>query len=128
MVKISQMIKDDVYETYVVVKVCLTSFWFWLPVLFGGYMVLQIWLLVAVHPLTIVILPGIIAAYLIVTREKRMKTQYGINDGNSKGALHPYSLTTTEKPSFSWDVEKALEEYEKMAKDKEENEGEDRTA
>ena len=112
--------KDDFLETFVIVKTCLASFWFWLPILYGGYIVLQMWLLVAVHPLTIVILPAIISAVLIVTREKRMKAQYGIDDGKPK-TLSPYSLTPRERSNTSWDVEKAVEEYKKAMKRKEED-------
>ena len=121
MSKALQMTKDDFLEILLIVKLCLTSFWFWLPVLYGGYLVLQIWLLVAVHPLTILIVPAILSAFLIVTREKRMKIQYGTGDEKPKRPLDPYSLTTTEKGSFSWDIQKALEEYEKMTKDREED-------
>ncbi len=110
--------KDDVYEALLTVWICLTSFWFWLPVMYGGYIVLQIWLLVAVHPLTILILPAIISAFLVITREKRMKAQYGIADGKPK-SLEPFSLTTRERANVSWDVEKALEEYKKMTSKKE---------
>jgi hypothetical protein len=121
MVKVFQAIKDDVLETVLIVKLCFTSFWFWLPILYGGYVVLQIWLLVAVHPLTILILPAIISTFLVITREKRMKAQYGIDDGKPKRSLTPFSLTTRERASSSWDVEKALEEYKKMMKDQEED-------
>jgi hypothetical protein len=79
------------------------------------------WLLVAVHPLTILILPAIISTFLVITREKRMKAQYGIDDGKPKRSLTPFSLTTRERASSSWDVEKALEEYKKMMKDQEED-------
>lgn len=110
--------KDDIYEALVTAWVCLTSFWFWLPVMYGGYIVLQIWLLVAVNPLTILILPAIISALLIITREKRMKTQYGIADGKPK-SLQPFSLTPGERANVSWDVEKALEDYKKLMRKKE---------
>lgn len=119
--KVLQAIENDVLETLLIVKLCFTSFWFWLPVLYGGYIILQMWLLIMVHPLTILIVPGAISAYLIVQKEKRMKAQYGIDDGKPKRSLHPYSLMPAERAKFSWDVEKALEEYEKMMREKEED-------
>ena len=121
MIKVFQTIMDEFLEILLIVKICFASFWFWLPVLYGGYVVLQIWLLVAVHPLTILILPAIVSTFLIVTREKRLKTQYGIEDGKPKRSLSPCSLTTRERSSSSWDVEKALEEYKRMTRDKEED-------
>jgi len=115
------MIKDEVLETFLLLKVCISSFWFWLPVLYGAYIIFQIWLLIMVHPLTILIVPGAISVYLIVQKDKRMKAQYAIDDEKPKRSLHPYSLMPTERANFSWDVEKTLEEYEKMMKDKEED-------
>jgi len=112
--------KDDAIETLMLVKTCFSSFWFWLPVLYGGYMVLQIWMIVMVHPLTILIVPGVISAYLIVDEKKRMKAQYAVKDGPPRRVLNPHSLVTTDRANSSWDVEKALEEYEKMLKDKDE--------
>ena len=123
MSKVLHTIKDDVIETLLLVKVCFSSFWFWLPVLYGGYIVFQIWLLIMVHPLTILIVPGAISAYLIVQKDRRMKAQYGIDDKKPRSVLHPYSLMPTERASSSWDIEKALEEYKKMTKGNEENRG-----
>lgn len=115
-----QAVKDDVIETLLLVKTCFSSFWFWLPVVYGGYMIFQIWLLIVVHPLTILIVPGAISAYLIVDEKRRIKAQYGIKDDKQR-ALRPYSLLPTERVDRSWDVEKTLEEYGKMMKEDEED-------
>ncbi|MCD6241784.1 hypothetical protein J7K27_09825 [Candidatus Bathyarchaeota archaeon] len=72
-------IKEFLLDGVAVFIACITSFWFWFPVLFAAYLYLQLWLFFAVHPLTILILPIVIAIYVTLEREKRLKAIYGID-------------------------------------------------
>jgi len=112
--------KEDITETYLLVKACLTSFWFWLPTLYASYLFIQIWLMIAIHPLTILIVPGILAIYAITQEEKHMKAQYGIGKEKTKLVMQPYSLMPEKGEGFKWDVEKSLEEYKEMTEKNEE--------
>ena len=120
--RVVQVIKDDVVETVLIVKICFTSFWFWLPVLYGAYITLQIWLMFAIHPLTIMIVPAAVAVYAAIEKEKRLKSQYGIEDKKPKAALHPYSLIPQkERKSFEWVADKSSEDYERENDDRDGN-------
>ena len=74
----TKTMKENVIEIIKIVKTCITTFWFWLPLLFAIYMYIQIWMIFAVHPLTIFIFPTILSIYLIHEREKRLKIIYKI--------------------------------------------------
>jgi hypothetical protein len=118
MYKDIQDFKEDIVETFLLIKVCLTSFWFWVPVLYAAYLFIQIWMFIAIHPLTLFILPSALAIYSLKQEKKRMKAQYGIQDGEHARILRPYSLIPQELKGFKWDIEKSLEEYQKMTKKK----------
>jgi hypothetical protein len=89
-------IKDALWVT----KLCFTSFWFWLPVLFGVYIIMQMWLALAIHPLTLLILPACLIVYMILTEDKRIAQQYGLkkNGTENMGAIR-------------WNVDKSVDEY-----------------
>lgn len=104
-------VKEDIVETFLLIKVCLTSFWFWLPVLYAAYFFIEIWLFVVVHPLTILVLPAALAVYACVLEEKRMKSLYEIRNKKTSETLRQYALIPHELRGFSWNVEKSLDEY-----------------
>ena len=66
---------NSVLETFVVIRICLTSFWFWLPIFYVCLFFFHLWMMVYVHPLTIIILPGILIAYSFYSDKKRIKTR-----------------------------------------------------
>lgn len=112
-----QSFKESFIEILMVVKVCLTSFWFWLPVLYCVYFYFQILLIFWVHPLTILILPLILSVYLILLQEKRVKAFYEINKVRYISASEPFGEGPKVKP-FKWKVEESVREYEKLLKEK----------
>lgn len=83
---------------------------------------LQIWLMFAIHPLMIVIVPAALAAYLAIQKEKRLKAQYGIGDEKVKTVFHPYSLMPQrEWKSFESGAGESSEDHEKENSNREEN-------
>lgn len=70
---------------------------------------IQLWMFVFLHPLTLLILPTIVCIYAIIDEEKRAKTQYNlyktktlrVSDPIGQGARH----------ISSWNVEQRVEEY-----------------
>jgi len=48
--------KDSLVEAILLVKTCLTTFWFWVPVIFAAYMWAQLGIMFYIHPLALVIL------------------------------------------------------------------------
>jgi hypothetical protein len=89
-------IKDALDITGVV----LSSKWLWFIIGFGVYFVFQMWLMVAISPLVLLILPGILIVYLIVNEDRRTAAQY---------SLKKKAVDTTQ-----WDVPRAVDEYIKV--------------
>lgn len=123
-VKRLQSSKESFIEILVIVKACLTSFWFWLPVLYGVFFYMQIWLIFCVHPLTILVLPIAISIYAIIQEEKKTKAFYELNRIKYFNASHPLGegpkmITSNRK------VEKYVKEYEKLLKKKQEEKQKD---
>jgi hypothetical protein len=73
---------ESLMEILFITKVCLTTFWFWLPILYAIYLFFQIWMFFFLHPLTIFILPTILLVYSILQEEKRFKARYGVHAKN----------------------------------------------
>jgi len=123
-VKRLQSSKESFIEILVIVKACLTSFWFWLPVLYGVFFYMQIWLIFCVHPLTILVLPIAISIYAIIQDEKKAKTFYELNRIKYFSASHPLGEGPKMKTS-NLKVEKYVKEYEKLLKKKQEEKQKD---
>lgn len=123
-VKRLQSSKESFIEILGIVKACLTSFWFWLPVLYGVYFYMQIWMIFWVHPLTILISPIAISIYAIIQEEKRAKTFYELNEIKYFSASHPLGEGPKAKTS-NCKVEKYVREYEKLLKTKQEEKQKD---
>jgi len=113
--------KESVLEIMFIIKTIFTTIWFWVPVLFSGVIYLQLWMMFFIHPLTIVIVPSILLVYMIFDEERRIRAQYGLQEVKRFRGFHLFGPETVEK-GFKWDQEKAIEEYEKMAKKKQQSE------
>jgi len=80
---------------------------------FGMYFLFQTWLMLAVSPLTLLIMPGILIVYLIVSENKRTAAQYSLNkkvvdttEWNVSTAVDQYIKTITKVPILNEDREK----------------------
>jgi hypothetical protein len=70
-------------ELILIAKTCLTSFWFWVPVLFAAYMWAQLGIMFYIHPLALAIIPSILIAYALIQEDRRFKAQYGLDKNQS---------------------------------------------
>ena len=110
---------DSAIEILAIVKACLTTFWFWVPVLFSVSFYLNLLLMFAIHPLVILALPIVLVVFAMIQEEKRVKAQYGLDEVRVLKASHGLG----EGPVYerkTWDVEKAVKDYEESLKKKEE--------
>jgi hypothetical protein len=105
-------------DVLLIVKTCLTTFWFWVPVLFAASLYLQLWMVFAIHPLTILILPTILAIFAMNEEEKRVKAQWGLDEIKVLKSSHGLGEGPTWEKK-TWDVEKAVKEYEESLKKQE---------
>jgi hypothetical protein len=110
-----QNLKDFIVEISMLVKACVTSVWFWVPVAYAVLFYLQLWLMFFVHPLTILIMPSILVAYLIIREEKRARAYYELNGIKYLRASHGLGEGPEPKP-FKWEIERSLRDYEEMLK------------
>ena len=112
-------VAESFVEILAIVKACLTTFWFWVPVLFAASFYLNLLLMFVIHPLVILALPIALMIYGIVHEEKRIRAQYGLDEVKVLKASHGLG----EGPAYerkTWDVEKAIRGYEESLKKKEE--------
>ena len=107
--------KESFVEVLLITAACLTSFWFWLPTLFAAYMYFQLYVIFFVHPLTVLIVPIVLAIFAMVFEEERVKAQYGLDKIRLLRSSDPLGASPTWK-KVRWDVEKAVREYQESLK------------
>jgi hypothetical protein len=88
---------DFMKDAVAITGTVLTSKWIWLMVGFGAYFIFQAWLMLAISPLALLVLPGILIIYLIVNEDRRTASQYSIKKK---------VVDTTQ-----WNVSKSVDEY-----------------
>jgi len=111
-------LKESLLEILYLTKSCLTTFWFWLPVLFAGYFFLQIWMMFCIHPLTILILPAVLCAYGIRQEQKQIEAQHGLVKTKVLKASHALGMGPQPLSLHKWEIEKIVEEYTHFLKKK----------
>jgi len=116
--KEKQSFRDSLLEALAIAKVCLTSFWFYVPALFAIYMYLQLYMIV-INPLLLIVGPTIMIVYALLWEEKRIKAQYGLKDAKVIRSSDPLFSSPRQQTSKA-EVEELLEEYKKMLKKKQE--------
>lgn len=90
---------DFVKDAFGITGVVLTSKWIWLTIGLGVYFIFQAWLMLAISPLVLLILPTILIVYLLVNEDKRTAAQH---------SLKKKVVDTTQ-----WNVTKSVDEYVK---------------
>jgi hypothetical protein len=90
---------DFMKDAFAISGAVLTSKWLWLMVGFATYFILQMWLMLAISPLVLLVLPAVLIVYLIVSEDKRTAAQY---------SLKKKVVDTTQ-----WNVSKSVDEYVK---------------
>jgi len=89
-------------------KTCLTTFWFWVPVLFSAYMWAQLAIMFYIHPLALAIVPSILIIYAFIQEDRRFKAQYGLD--------RKKIIDTGKKLLSEVDMRKLVSEYNVMLK------------
>jgi hypothetical protein len=114
---------DSCEEVLWIAKNTLNTFWFWFPIIYMGYVLLQLWMMLYIHPLTLAIVPIALIIYGVKLEDKRVKLRYGLDKGKRLSASQVLGATPEPIGEFEWKVEKAVEQYEHLLKeeDKKEN-------
>jgi ABC-type multidrug transport system fused ATPase/permease subunit len=88
---------DFMKDTFAITGAVLSSKWIWLMVGCGLYFILQAWLMLAISPLVVLILPVLLIVYLIMSEDKRNAARY---------SLKKKVIDTTQ-----WNVSSSVDEY-----------------
>ena len=110
-------IKEDIIEILLLIKSCLSTIWFWIPVLVAAYFYVQLWMIFFIHPLTLLIAPLILSIYSMLQVEKRAKARYGIDTRVVK-ASDPIAALPRKPFSQEREIEEIIEKYEEMLKNR----------
>lgn len=102
--------KDSILESLSIIKACLTTFWFWVPVLLAGYMWVQVGIMFYVHPLAVAIVPSILVVYALIFEDRRTRAQYGLDSKQSEDS--------GKKLLSEVDIKKLVSEYNVILKNK----------
>lgn len=79
-----------------------------------GYVLLQLWMMIYIHPLTLAIAPTIMIIYGIRLENKRVRLRYGLDKPKRISASHTLGSAPEPIGEFEWKVEKAVEQYERL--------------
>jgi len=115
--------KNTFLEVLWIARNTLNTFWFWLPIIFMGYVFFQLWLMFYVHPLALAILPIILIIYGIQNEEKRIRAKYGLTKMKYLSATHGFGAKPEPIKKREWEVEQAVKRYKKLLKDKKTKKG-----
>ena len=89
--------REEVREAFLIVKVHLSTVWFWIPVLFAAYIPFQMYLMF-VNPFLLAIAPAALFAYLAYEEERGFRAKYQLDTTYTKTAREP----------IFWDVERFM--------------------
>jgi hypothetical protein len=107
--------KNSFVEVMWIAKNTLSTFWFWFPIAYMAYVIVQLWLMFYVHPLTLAILPVTLIIYGIRLEEKRVKLRYGLGAKRLK-AVNAMGAPPEPVELKQWEVEQSVEQYKEMLK------------
>jgi hypothetical protein len=109
--------KEEIYDFFYLVKTCLASFWFWLPILFTILIYTQILIFIFLHPLLLLVAPTMISIYALIQEKKRLKVQFRVEDRKILLASDPLG-SRPHASNSKLDIEEAVEEYARFLKEK----------
>jgi hypothetical protein len=99
-------LKESISESLLIIKTCLTTIWFWIPVLLSAYLWVQLGLMFYIHPLIAIIVPSILVVYALIHEDKRTKALYGLDSRQSEDS--------GKKLLSEVDIKRLVDEYNVM--------------
>lgn len=102
--------KESLLESMLIIKTCLTTFWFWVPVLLSAYLWVQLGIMFYISPLAALIVPSILVVYALIREDKRTEAQYGLDSKQSEDS--------GKKLLSEVDIRRLVSEYNVMLKNK----------
>lgn len=99
--------RETFLELIWIIKTCLTTFWFWVPVLIGLIPMFELWIILTINPLAAFALPAVVVAGVLIIDDKRTRAHYGM--GKDNHAVHP--IGTGSEFLANWDAQEKVKEY-----------------
>ncbi len=104
--------KDSFGEVCTIAKTVLSTVWFWVPVAYALYFLVQLWLIFFVHPLTLFAVVTVLGVYAVYLEDKRTTTMYSLKKTKFLSASHGFGEGPSPIDRRDWDVEQTVNEYE----------------
>ena len=114
--------RDSLREVLWIAKSTVTTFWFWAPIFYMAYVIVQLWLMFFVHPFTLAILPIVLIIYGIRMENKRFRARYGLAKVKRVSGTHGLGAGPEPVGKVEWEVERAVEHYMDLLKDEKKHE------
>jgi O-antigen ligase len=106
--------KASLLESLAIIKTCLTTIWFWIPVLLAAYMWVQLGMMFYISPLAALIVPSILIVYALIQENRRTRALYGLDGMQSEDS--------GKRLLAEVDIRRLVSEYNVMLKNKKESE------
>jgi hypothetical protein len=109
-------IADAFAEIVSIAKTVLSTVWFWIPVAYALYFLVQLWLIFFVHPLTVFVAASLLGFYAVYLEGKRAVTRYSLKKTMFLSAAHTFGSGPEPIAPHEWEVERTVEEYADLLK------------
>jgi hypothetical protein len=112
-------LRDSVFEVFGIARAAVSNFWFWVPILYSVYFIVQLWLIFFVHPLTVFIAAVFLGLYGIRLEDKRVSSRYSLK--KTKRLLPTHVLDEGPQPieTLETEVSRTVNEYEGLLEKRE---------
>ena len=104
-------IADSFTEVASIAKTVLSTTWFWVPVAYALYFLVQLWLIFFVHPLTAFVAASLFGFYAVYLEGKRAVARYSLKKTMFLSAGHTFGSGPEPIARHEWEVERTVEEY-----------------
>ena len=111
-----KVFSESFHDLCWVLKTILTTFWFWVPIIYGLYFIVQLWMMFFIHPLSVIVVASVFAIYAIRLEGKRSSSRYGHLGRRRLSASHGFGEGPQQERGFRWRVEQTVEQYEHLLK------------
>lgn len=109
-------LKAFVVEVFWIAKTTVSTLWFWVPIAYALYFIIQLWMIFYIHPLTAFGVATILALYGIWLENRRVMKRYGLKKTQILSATHLFGAGPEPIKGSNWEVERTVEQYEQLLK------------
>ena len=105
---------DSLADLLFIAKTAVTTVWFWVPIAYALYFIVQLWLIFFVHPLTAFAAASVLGIYAVYLEGKRATARYSLKKATFLSVTHSFSEGPRPVDEQESGVERTVEEYEKL--------------